>query len=65
MVVKHGGRKVLEVSLPLVAHLIVENSRINLSLLFRIIEKGKIQVASIIASMLTCYIEKIMWVLTC
>ena len=31
-------------SVPLVALRIVENSRIDLSLLFRIIEKGKIQV---------------------
>ena len=46
VLVKHGGQKVFGVPLPLVALLIVENSRINLSisLLVRIIEKGKIQV---------------------
>ena len=37
------GQKVFGVSLPLIAVLIVENSSINLSLLLRIIEKGKIQ----------------------
>ena len=41
------------VPLPLVALLIIENSRINLSVLFTIIEKGKIQAFFIIASMLT------------
>ena len=51
------------IPLPLVALLIVENSRSNLSVLFRIIEKGKIQVVHYCVNADLLYRVKL-WVLT-